>query len=137
MITFPATTRPYNAAVLPTGIGEFYVYMVPGQTDADIYPLGGDVRYLISRDGERIIEKRQLHNSIIEFSTKDVESNTITSGFHTAVLDDVPEDTDVFHVLARRPHVPELILTPTYAYRIHTDGTIAYLSTREIFLKVK
>jgi hypothetical protein len=40
-------------------------------------------------------------------------------------MSDVPEDTDVFHVLARRPQRPEIILTRNKKmYEISVDGTI-------------
>jgi hypothetical protein len=58
------------------------------------------------------------------------------SGYHTAILDDIPEDTDVFHVLARQPSVPELIVTNKYVYQVKPDGLIIYVMTREAFQKV-
>ncbi len=58
--------RPYNTYVLPLDSGQFYVYVLPAQTTADVYPLGGDTRYLLSADGSKIIETRQLHKTILE-----------------------------------------------------------------------
>jgi hypothetical protein len=58
--------RPYNSYVLPLDSGQLYVYVLPAQTVADIYPLGGDTRFLVSADGTAIIETRQLHKSILE-----------------------------------------------------------------------
>jgi hypothetical protein len=130
---FGGVTRPYNVAVLPAKEKQLYVYLVPAQTKVGVFPLGGDVRYLFSADGQKIIEKRQLHKSIIEFSVP--EGMKPATGYHTAILDDVPEDTDVFHVLARQPKIGELVVTNKYVYRIAEDGTIAYLMTREAFTK--
>jgi hypothetical protein len=128
-----ATDRAYNAAVIPAPTQNFYVYLLPAQTKARVFPLGGDVRYRVSADGLKIVEKRRLHKSIIEFSVpKDKE---IAMGFHSAVLDDAPEDTDVFHVLARDPKVPELVATSKYVYQINADGSINYLKTTEAFKK--
>jgi hypothetical protein len=131
---FGGATRPYNVAVLPAKENQLYVYLVPAQTKVGVFPLGGDVRYLISADGQKIVEKRQLHKSIIEFSVP--EGMKPEMGYHTAILDDVPEDTDVFHVLAREPKIAELVVTNKYVYRIAEDGTIMYLMTREAFTKV-
>ncbi len=64
---FSGAPRPYNIAVLPAKANQLYVYLVPAQTVAGIFPLGGDVRYLISADGQKIVEKHQLHKSVIEF----------------------------------------------------------------------
>lgn len=128
---FKGENRPYNAVILPALSDQMYVYIVPAQTKNGIYPLGGDVRYLISKDGSKIIGKRQLHKTILEFQ---VTENT-EAGFHTAVLDDIPEDTDVFYVLSRKPSVPEWIATQKYVYIIKPDGTIQYLMTTEAFQK--
>jgi hypothetical protein len=132
---FKGESRPYNVAVLPAKSDQLYVYVVPAQTDARVFPLGGDARYLISADGTAIMEKRRLHNAILEFASSP-DQGTVESGFHTAVLDDVPEDTDVFFVLSRKPNVPELIRTRKYVYRIERDGTINYLLTAEAFGKI-
>ena len=48
----------------------------------------------------------------------------VESGYHTHVLSDVPEDTDVLLVLTRQPQVPEMVVTQTFMYTIATDGTI-------------
>jgi hydrogenase maturation factor len=113
-----------------------YVYVVPAQTEQGVYPLGGDVRYLVSPEGSKIVEKRQLHKSIIEFTTP-TEAQKVEAGYHTAVLDDIPEDTDVFHVLSRKPSVPEWVMTQQYVYRIETNGTINYVMMREAFMRIR
>lgn len=80
------------------------MYVLPAQTQAGIYPLGGDERYLITADGSAIVEKRQLHKAIIEVRPDSMPKGTTpAAGYHTHVLSDVPEDTDVFHVLTRKP----------------------------------
>jgi hypothetical protein len=133
---FKGAPRPYNVAVLPADSNQTYVYVVPAQTKEGTFPLGGDARYLVSTDGSKIIEKRQLHISIIEFSAPPA-SQGLQGSFHTAVLDDIPEDTDVFHVLSRHPSIPELIATKQYVFQIETDGTINYIMTWEAFKKIK
>jgi hypothetical protein len=126
---FKAERRPYNVAVLPALEGQFYVYVYPAQTKADVFPLGGDVRYLIAADGKTIVEKRQLHKSILEFSNAGKPQKAV-SGIHTHVLDDVPDDTDVFYVLSRKPPMPEMIVTANFIYKIKTDGTISVAEKR-------
>ncbi len=91
--------RPYNTYVLPSDSGQSYVYVMPAQTAADVYPLGGDTRCLVSADGSHIIETRPLHKTILEVKHSGLEGKKPAGGFHTHVLTDVPEDTDVFHVL--------------------------------------
>jgi hypothetical protein len=133
---FKGEPRPYNVAVLPADSKQFWVYVIPAQTKSDVFPLGGDARYLVSEDGSRIVAKRQLHKSIIEFA-KPKTASDVQGSYHTAILDDIPEDTDVFHVLVRKPSVPEWIATHKYVFRIEADGTIKYLMTREAFSKIK
>lgn len=120
---FRGEKRPYNVAVLPAESNQMYVYIVPAQTTAGVYPLGGDVRYLISPDGSTIVDKRQLHKAILEFRTSGGPLRT-EGGYHTHVLSDAPEDTDVFYVLTRKPSVPEYLGTKTHVYVIRVDGTI-------------
>lgn len=120
---FGPTTRPYNIAVLPASRGSLYVYLYPAQVKVGVYPLGGDARYRVSPDGAKIIEKRHMHKSIIESISADPKVK-VESGYHTHVLSDVPEDTDVFLVLTRQPKVPEIVVTQHYMYTIATDGTI-------------
>jgi hypothetical protein len=130
---FKGEARPYNVAVLPAPSNQLYVYVLPAQTKQGVYPLGGDVRYLISEDGLKIIEKRRMHKAIIEVP---MAENT-KAGFHTAVMDQVPEDSDVFHVLARTPSIPEYISTKDFVYFIEANGNARYLMTMEAFQKKK
>jgi hypothetical protein len=121
---FQGENRSYNAAVLPAPSNQLYVYILPAQTKDDVFPLGGDVRYLLSPEGTSIIEKHQMHKSIIENPAGDNGAKTV-AGVHTHVLTDVPEDSDVFHVLTRKPSVPEYIMTSKKGgYLVREDGTI-------------
>lgn len=135
LANFQGENRPYNVAVLPTKDEQFHVYLLPAQTEEKVFPVGGDVRYLISKDGSKIVQKRQMHRAIIEFSVPPDVKN-LETGYHTAILDDVPEDSDVFHVLTRTPKISELVITNKFVYSISPDGTIKYLMTREAFQKI-
>ena len=118
--------RPYNPAIVPiAGSDEWLVYLVPAPTRFGYWPLGADVRYRVSADGRRLLEKRRLHNALIEYGPPPREKGKeLAYGFHTAVLADRPEDTDVFLVLTRRPRVPEYIASATFYFRIDVDGRI-------------
>jgi hypothetical protein len=133
--SFTGGGRPYNAAVLPAANDQFWVYLVLAQTQSDVWPMGADVRYLISKDGLRVVETRALHKSIIEYKAPK-PPETIEAGFHTAVLDEIPEDTDVFLVLARKPSIPEWIATKTFIYMIESNGTVRYVMPAEKFFKI-
>jgi hypothetical protein len=119
--------RPYNTYVLPLDSGQLYVYVLPAQTVADVYPLGGDVRYLVSADGSKIIETRRLHKSIMEVKHSAPPGSKPAGGAHSHVLTDAPEDTDVFHVLRQKQPFPEAVGTKSGVYMVQTDGSIKRL----------
>ena len=126
---FGSASRPYNVAVLPfTGADAkdqlqlLYVYFYPAQTKAGIYPLGGDARYLVSAAGTKIIEKRQMHKTVLDIAS--AKGKKMAAGHHNHALSDVPEDTDVVHVLQQDPPVPEMIVTPHFVYEVASDGMI-------------
>jgi hypothetical protein len=120
---FHGENRPYNFSVLPADAGQFYVYAFPGQTQEKVYPFGGDVRYLISDDGFKIVEKVQFHKSILEFDFRDSKITT-TSAYHTDIFSDIPVDTDVFFVLSKKPLVPDVVVARGHVFTIQTDGSI-------------
>lgn len=121
-----AEKRPYNPSVLTAPSGQLYVYMVPAQTRNGVFPLGGDARYLVTADGNTIVEKRQLHKTILETSQQVPSGAKPSAGYHTHVLSDVPEDTDVLFVLTRKPLMPEYVGggKPLRTYVVERDGAI-------------
>lgn len=125
---FGRKTRPYNASVVRvTGSEEWYVYFYPGLRDHNVWLNGGDIRYRVSADGRTITERRRLHNATLEFVAppqKRDSSGQLEASFQTIVLDDRPEDTDVFHVLVRQPRVRGLFVSRSYYFMIDTTGRI-------------
>jgi len=120
---FPRQERPYNTAILPGPEGNLYVYLYPGQTKDSIWPIGGDARYTVLSDGTKILEKRQMHKTILDMEYN--PENHPAAGFHTHILSDVPEDTDVLYVLTRRPPIPEFIaITPEKLFEVNPNGSI-------------
>jgi hypothetical protein len=117
---FGKPVRPYNSAILPAPGGNLYVYLYPGQIKADVFPIGGDVRYTVSADGQHIIEKHQLHKTLMDLEVKPNQH----AGFHMDDLSDVPQETDVLYVLNRRPSIPEFITTKKQLFTITKDGSI-------------
>jgi hypothetical protein len=128
---FEGQKRPYNVAVLPAEKDQFWVYLVPAPTKPGVWPLGGDARYLVSADGAKIVEKRRLHKSILEIERPKDAAQKQVAGIHTHILDEIPEDTDVFHVLIRKPAVPEMIATKQFVFQVGVDGSIEFLGKSE------
>jgi hypothetical protein len=136
---FGTPNRPYNAAILERPSDKsLWVYLMPAQVRNGVYPLGNDVRYQYSPDGTTLLAKRKLHNSILEYAPgrgAESPSDKLAAQMHTAVLDNIPEDTDVLHVLVRQPPTPEYVITDTYVYYIATDGRIGIVGTRKELTK--
>jgi hypothetical protein len=128
---------PITVAVLPGEKGRLWVYLFPAPTKPNIYPVGGDVRYRISADGSKVIEKRQLHKAVIENEPPKAEGNQREAGIHTHVLSDTPEDTDVYYVLTRKPTVPELIRTEHFIFVVEANGSIKCQGNAEVVSKKK
>jgi len=121
---FQKPNRPYNTAILFAPGGNFYVYLYPGQIKANAWPIGGDIRYTISGDGQRILEKRQLHKAILDAEPK-AGSNQV-AGYHFHILTDLPEDTDILYVLNRKPSMPEYVVaSDKTTYLVNIDGSIS------------
>lgn len=120
---FRGANRPYNVAVLPDEGGNLFVYVYLAQTQVGVYPYGADARYRISADGNSILEKRQLHKSVIEVPPLPASTKP-AGGYHTHVLSDLPEDTDVLLVLQRVPRTPEFVAAGGYVFKVDEDGTI-------------
>jgi hypothetical protein len=122
---FQGEKRPYNVAVLPDPTGQLYVYVLPAQTKDGVYPLGGDERYLVSSDGNMIIDRRRMHHDVLTFDLTTPDASRMAAGYHIHVLSDVPEDSDVFFVLTRKPSVPEFIgVDKKIRFQILEDGRI-------------
>lgn len=114
--------RRYNLAILPAPAGEWYVYALPAQTDAAVLPHGGDIRYTVSADGVKITEKRRMHQAINEDHLGKMQF-----AYHTHILSDTPEDSDVFYALTRKASEGEWIATGKYIYEISPEGVLRYL----------
>ena len=126
----PVSGVKYNVAVIPNTDSTMYVYLYPAQVDPKIFPLGGDERFTISADGNKILDAHRMHNSILARPADagpGAPPNThAVAGFHTVVVENVPQDSDVFHVLARKPPLQEYVSAQGQLYLINTDGSIEY-----------
>jgi hypothetical protein len=76
-----------------------------------------------------------LHKAVIENEPPKDKDQQQVAGIHTHVLDETPEDTDVFHVLSHKPAVPEMILTKQFIFQVETDGAIKYVGKADEVLK--
>ena len=112
----------YNSYVVPRMEGGWLVYFLPAQQRQGVYLHGGDYRYVISPDGSAIQSKFQMHRTVLNQSVPE----DAFAGVHTVVVGDVPQDSDVFLVLSRKPLKPELVVTEHFNFQIQTDGSITW-----------
>jgi hypothetical protein len=120
--------RPYIATAIPSEDGPWwFVYLYPAPLVSGSWPRGGDMRFRVSADGRVITESRHLHDSITEYSVRTARPASALFPREPLVSGDTPEDTDVFHVIQRRPAIPELMLAGKHRYRIDVDGSIKLL----------
>ena len=131
-MTLGVTARAYSAAAIPNEKGEWLVYLTPSADAANVWPLGDDVRYRVSPDGLRVLETHRMHVGMVEASRGmgGGDARLVAKGSGKA-LRDLPEDTDVFHVLMNRPATAEVVVTPRHRYRIDVDGSITLLQGKE------
>jgi hypothetical protein len=127
---FGRTSRPYESVVLPAPGGAWWVYMLPSPNGAGAYPLGDDMRYHVSADARRVSEARRLHLGTIEFDRTNKPDAQYVASSHTTAVSDIPEETDVAHVLTRRPRVLGYVFTPQYLYMINEDGSLRMVMPR-------
>ncbi|MDP3510554.1 MAG: hypothetical protein Q8T09_21475 [Candidatus Melainabacteria bacterium] len=122
-----------NYAAIPNESDKksYWVYQFPGTSEPGVYLLGGDVRYLVSSSDHKIIETRQMHQSVLSWPKRGGLPNDaqLQGGCHSAIMADLPEDTDVFHVLLRQPQLPEYIATANWIFCVEVDGSIRLVST--------
>jgi hypothetical protein len=124
--------RPYNLAVLPAPNNQWFVYAYPAQTDLSIFSYGGDTRFLVAASGTIVLDSHRMHASVLEAKWDKDKRPEMT--YHTAFLDDAPEDSDVANVVMMG-RIPMLIVSTHFAYQISADGAISYLGTSKEFLK--
>lgn len=126
------TARAYSVAAIPNDKGEWLVYLTPSADAANVWPLGDDVRYRVSEDGRRVLETHRMHEGMMEANrgAGRGDARLVAKG-GTKALRDLPEDSDVFHVLMNRPAAAEIVVTPRHQYRIEADGSIRLLQGKE------
>lgn len=122
----PHPERPYNISVLPVKTGEWYVYAIPAQQESAILPYGGDMRYTVSGDGVKILDRRQMHKTVLEES-RPADGSQPHFDFHSHILSDVPEDSDIFYAMTRKAQQGEWVATQKYVYEITPDFSFVYL----------
>jgi hypothetical protein len=73
-----------------------------------------------------------MHKSVVEFDRPERTGTArLAARSHKTSLHDEPEDSDVYQVLTRRPHVSEIVETRHFRYLVGLDGSIKLLQGHE------
>lgn len=131
-ITMGMTKRPYSAAAIPDENGNWFVYLTPSADIANVWPLGDDMRYRVSADGERVLETRRMHAGMVKPSKDGAQLTSRRKALH-----DTPEDTDVFHMLVNRGSASAVVVTGKYQYLVSPDGSIKLVQGKETMVGVR
>jgi hypothetical protein len=91
-----------------------------------ILPHGGDLRYEVSFDGAKILDRRQMHKTVLEESLP-AGGGRPGFDFHSHILSDLPEDSDIFYAITRRAGQGEWVASKKYTYEITPEFSLGYL----------
>jgi len=125
-MTWGLTTRPYSAAAIPDENGNWFVYLTPSADIASVWPLGDDMRYRVSADGQRVLETRRMHAGMVAPGRDGAQLTSRRKALH-----DMPEDSDVFHMLVNHRSASDVVVTSKYQYLVSPDGSIKLVQGKE------
>jgi hypothetical protein len=129
-LSAPHAHFSYNLSVLPAESGDWYVYLIPGESVDGVLAYGGDERYTISADGGTILDKQTMHDSL----TEELTDHPVVA-VHTLEHGDAPTDSDVFYSMTLDAAAGNLVFTHDHAYRIGGDGSITDLGKSDKAIK--
>lgn len=126
----------YNTAVIPMSDQSIYVYVMPAQPAQRVYHLGGDYRYTFDLSTESIVEEKRLHSTVLTF---DLRADPPPATIASAVLTELPTETDVFYARSRpapaEGQASHYVLTEDWVFVLDSTGVVAHMTT-EAFEKM-
>lgn len=132
-IAGPMQFPRYNTDVFREQDGTITAYLLPGNEKPGIAVLGGDFKFLISKDGTRVIKKSKLHKEAME-----IPLTGNSEAFNKHLSDSsLPAETDVAFVLLYPILASHYVVGPKWMSRIDSDGKIYILGESSKLLKNK
>jgi hypothetical protein len=88
---------PWNYDVFREKDGTITGYLMPGNSDNNVIPIGGDFRITLDATGTKVLKTVTLHKSYLPMSTSPLPNGAIRAGMiHSHTLDeDLPPETDL------------------------------------------
>lgn len=123
----------YNPSVFREPDGTISVYLLPGNTEADIVLIGGDFKITVSEDASKVLKITELHKGYLRAPAKSSDGD-IVAGFHTHILSDLPTETDVAMIILNPVLAPHYVTGKNWMSEIDANGKITILGRTEDIL---
>lgn len=123
--------QPYNFAVIPSGSDNLYLYYYPAQASYDTYRFGGDVRYTFNTKSNSITDTLRLHEAILNMPYVKDKTQEINATLSSAIVTDIPVETDVLYVLLRKFPAEHRVATKKGIYVITPEGKIRKIQSEK------
>ncbi|HXC17470.1 MAG TPA: hypothetical protein VNV60_08535 [Holophagaceae bacterium] len=128
---------PWNYDVFREKDGTITGYLMPGNSDSKVIPIGGDFRITLDASGTKILKTVTLHKSYLPMSTAPPAGAAKTEGmWHSHTLDeDLPPETDLGILQLFPGGVPHYLMT-RYGLFVFTDKyQLRLVETKDELLK--
>ena len=125
--------RPWNYDVFREKDGTITGYLMPGNSDGGVLPIGGDFRITLDATGTRILKTVALHKTYLPMSTQPPPgAQTTAAMWHTHTLDeDLPPETDLGILHLYPGGVPHYLMT-RYGLFVFTEKyELRFLETKD------
>lgn len=133
-ITEPQVPR-YNPSVFREIDGTITVYFLPGNTQEGIVLIGGEYKVSVSSDGKRVLNSRKVHNSILRMQEHPADpDDKPAGGYHTHVLGDLPEETEVAVLRLHPTLAPHIIVGEKWTFGVDKEGKVFLMGkSKDVF----
>lgn len=129
----------WNYDVFREKDGTITGYLLPGNMDASVIPIGGDFRITLDSTGTKILKTVTLHKSYLPMSTQGGPNGEKTvGGYHTHTLEeDLPPETDLGVLRLYPGGVPHFLVTRFGVFKFTDQYKLIYLGTLKEFTNNK
>ena len=130
---------PWNYDVFREKDGTITGYLMPGNSDGGVVPIGGDFRITLDSTGTKILKTVTLHKSYLPMK-KEVgpHGEQAVGGFHTHTLDeDLPPETDLGILHLYPGGTPHFLMTRYGVFEFTETYELIFMGTKDEFLGPK
>ena len=125
-----AVPPPFDESVFRDKSGAFTVYLQSRTGARTTCRFGSDLKVTVSADGNKVLLILPLHGRGESADVAPGDGRTPT--LHSHAHGDLPTETDVALVVETPRVAPHLVMTPSWIFRIESDGAITWLGRNEV-----